>query len=151
MGRETLDELARAAELHDVGKVAIPDEILAKPGPLDETEWNFVRRHTVIGERILLAAPALRSVARLVRSSHEHWDGGGYPDGLSGEQIPLGARVVSVCDAFQAMTSERLYRTRVSEAEALAELRRCSGSQFDPAVVRALGRVLERTGAAEAA
>ena len=92
MTPEELDEVARAAELHDVGKVAIPDAILNKPGPLDEAEWSFMRRHTIIGERILLSAPALRPVARLVRSSHERWDGGGYPDGLAGEEIPLGAR-----------------------------------------------------------
>ena len=90
MSPEDLDEVARAAELHDVGKVAIPDAILNKPGPLDEAEWGFMRRHTIIGERILLSAPALRPVARLVRSSHERWDGSGYPDGLAGEEIPLG-------------------------------------------------------------
>ena len=104
MGPEGLDEVARAAELHDVGKIAVPDAILDKPGPLDPVEWSFMRRHPLIGERILLAAPALRPVARLVRSSHERWDGGGYPDGLTGDEIPLGARVVAVCDAFDAMT-----------------------------------------------
>jgi HD-GYP domain-containing protein (c-di-GMP phosphodiesterase class II) len=103
-----------------------------------------MRRHPLIGERILLAAPALRPVARLVRSSHERWDGGGYPDGLRGGDIPLGARVVAVCDAFDAMTTERPYRERVSEAEALAELRRCAGSQFDPVVVAAFCRVIAR-------
>ena len=97
----------------------------------------------MIGERILLAAPALRSVARLVRSSHERWDGAGYPDGLAGEQIPLGARVVAVCDAFHAMTSDRPYRPTLSATEALAELRRCAGSHFDAAVVEAFGRVLD--------
>ena len=88
MGPEELDEVARAAELHDVGKIAVPDAILDKPGPLDPVEWSFMRRHTIIGERILLAAPALRPVARLVRSSHERWDGGGYPDGLRGRRDP---------------------------------------------------------------
>jgi diguanylate cyclase (GGDEF)-like protein len=144
MGPEALDEVTRAAELHDLGKIAIPDAILEKPGPLDKVEWSFMRRHTTIGERILLAAPALRSVARLVRSSHERWDGAGYPDGLAGEQIPLGARVVAVCDAYHAMTSERPHRSPVTPAEALAELRRCAGTQFDPAVVDAFGSVLER-------
>ena len=118
MGPEELDEVARAAELHDVGKIAIPDAILDKPGPLDAGEWSFMRRHTLIGERILLAAPALRPVARLVRSSHERWDGGGYPDGLAGEEIPLGARVVAVCDAFDAMTTERPYRDPRASADA---------------------------------
>ena len=143
MEAEELDEVARAAELHDLGKVAIPDEILSKPGPLDETEWSFMRRHTMIGERILLAAPALRPVARLVRSSHERFDGSGYPDMLAGEEIPLGARVVAVCDAFDAMISERPYRAPRSDTEALAELQRCAGTQFDPAVVEAFTRVLE--------
>ena len=144
MGPEGLDEVARAAELHDVGKVAVPDAILDKPGSLDPVEWSFMRRHPLIGERILLAAPALRPVARLVRSSHERWDGGGYPDGLRGDEIPLGARVVAVCDAFDAMTTERPYRDPVSEDDAVAELRRCSGTQFDPVVVDAFCRVIAR-------
>jgi two-component system, cell cycle response regulator len=144
MGAETLEEVARAAELHDVGKMAIPDAILEKTGPLDEAEWSFMRRHTIIGERILLAAPALRSAARLVRSCHERWDGAGYPDELAGDSIPLGARVVAVCDAFHAMTTDRPHRPRRSRAEALMELRRCAGAQFDPAVVEAFARVLER-------
>ena len=142
MEPEALDEVARAAELHDLGKIAIPDEILNKPGPLDETELAFMRRHTIIGERILLAAPALRPVARLVRASHERYDGSGYPDGLVGEQIPLGARVVGVCDAFDAMVSERSYRESFTESQALTELKQCSGRQFDPEVVEAFGRVM---------
>jgi two-component system cell cycle response regulator len=143
MDSEQLDELARAAELHDVGKVAIPDVILENAGPLDDSEWSFIRRHTVVGERILLAAPALRTVARLVRSSHERWDGAGYPDGLAAEEIPLGSRVVAVCDAFDAMISDRPYRPRMTEAEAVAELRRGSDSQFDGQVVAAFIAVLE--------
>ncbi|MEA2419480.1 MAG: hypothetical protein QOE60_1686 [Thermoleophilaceae bacterium] len=144
MDGEELDDVAHAAELHDVGKIAIPDAILQKSGPLDETEWGFMRRHTIIGERILLAAPALRSVARLVRSSHERFDGAGYPDGLRGLEIPLGARVVAVCDAFDAMTTNRPYRNRIGEPAALAELHRCAGTQFDPIVVEAFASVLER-------
>jgi two-component system, cell cycle response regulator len=144
MGPEGLDEVARAAELHDVGKIAVPDAILDKPGQLDPVEWSFMRRHPLIGERILLAAPALRPVARLVRSSHERWDGGGYPDGLSANEIPLGARVVAVCDAFDAMTTERPYRQPIAEDEAIAELRRCAGTQFDPMVVEAFCRVIAR-------
>jgi two-component system, cell cycle response regulator len=135
MAAEQLDELARAAELHDVGKIAIPEEILRKPGPLDDDEWAFVRSHTVIGERILSAAPALRPVARIVRSTHERWDGGGYPDGLSGDQIPLGARVVAVCDAYEAMVSDRPYRAALSPEQAVEELREHAGTQFDPDVV----------------
>ena len=103
--------------------------------------------HTIVGERILLAAPALRPVARLVRSSHERWDGSGYPDSLAGEQIPLGARVVAVCDAFDAMTSDRPYRPAMSESEALAELRACAGTQFDSRVVEAFSGVLARAAA----
>jgi two-component system, cell cycle response regulator len=144
MEPEALDEVARAAELHDLGKIAIPDEILNKTGPLDESEWAFMRRHTIIGERILLAAPALRPVARLVRASHERYDGSGYPDGLVGDQIPLGARVVAVCDAFDAMLSDRPYREQLDEAEALDQLIRCSGRQFDPVVVEAFARVIQR-------
>ncbi len=137
MEGEELDVLARAAELHDVGKIAIPDAILTKPGPLNAEEWGFMSRHTILGERILAAAAALRPVARLVRSSHERFDGAGYPDGLRGDGIPLGARIIFVCDAFDAMTSERSYSSAVAVDEAIAELRACAGSQFDPAVVEA--------------
>ena len=98
--KDELDELARAAQLHDLGKVAVPDEILHKAGPLDEREWAFIRQHTIVGERILRASPALRSVAGIFRSTHERWNGAGYPDGLTGEEIPLAARIVAVCDAY---------------------------------------------------
>jgi diguanylate cyclase (GGDEF)-like protein len=131
-----------AASLHDIGKMAIPDEILDKPGPLSDDEWKFVRRHTLVGERILLAAPALSHVAGIVRSSHERFDGRGYPDGLAGDAIPLPARVVLLCDAFDAMTSGRAYAARLTEAEAVAELRREAGRQFDPDVVRAFLELL---------
>jgi diguanylate cyclase (GGDEF)-like protein len=132
---DELDVMARAAELHDVGKMAVPDRILEKPGPLDAPELDFIRRHTLVGERILSAAPALLPVARLVRSSHERWDGSGYPDRLAGGAIPLGARVIAVCDAFHAMTSDRVYQPPMGPLEALDELRRHSGTQFDPGVV----------------
>lgn len=127
--------IRQAAELHDVGKVAIPDAILDKRGRLTAEEREFIRRHTLIGERILLGAPALHQVARLVRSSHENFDGSGYPDGLSGQEIPLGSRIIAVCDAFHAMITDRPYRAAMSDESAVAELRRCAGSQFDPAVV----------------
>ena len=133
----TVEEITYAAELHDIGKLAIPEEMLTKPSALDADEWALMRRHTVIGERMLAAAPGLRPVAAIVRSSHERWDGEGYPDGLSGEQIPLGARIVAVCDAFAAMTSPRAYRPTVPRQLALAELCRWAGRQFDPAVVDA--------------
>jgi HD-GYP domain-containing protein (c-di-GMP phosphodiesterase class II) len=137
-GRE---EVARAAELHDVGKLAIPAEILAKRGPLAADERELMRGHTLVGEAMICAAPALRRVALLVRASHERWDGLGYPDGLRGEAIPLGARIVAVCDAYSAMCEDRPYGHVLSEAEALAELRRCSGTQFDPRVVHAFCNV----------
>lgn len=140
---EQVDEVGRAAELHDIGKIAIPDAILHKPGPLSADEWNLMRGHTVVGDRILGAAPAMRPVARIVRSSHERWDGRGYPDRLAREQIPLGARIVAVCDAYDAMTSERPYQARLTHRDALAELRRCAGRQFDPAVVEALCAVAD--------
>jgi diguanylate cyclase (GGDEF)-like protein len=143
---EQLDELRRAAELHDLGKLAVPDHILNKPGTLNDSEWRLMRQHTIIGERILNAAPALRPVARLIRSSHERWDGCGYPDGLAGEQIPLGARIIAACDAYDAMTSDRPYDPPRSSAEALAELKRGAGSQFDPRVVVALCNHLAATG-----
>jgi HD-GYP domain-containing protein (c-di-GMP phosphodiesterase class II) len=137
IGGELLEGLERAAELHDIGKIAIPDAILNKPGPLDAEEWGFMRRHTIIGESMLSAAPALQAAAKIVRSSHERFDGGGYPDGLSGEQIPLASRIVFVCDAFHAMMSDRPYGEASSFEAALAELKNCAGSQFDPMVVKA--------------
>ena len=133
-----------AAELHDVGKLAIPDAILNKPGPLDAHEWAFMHRHTIVGERIVSCATSLRDVAPIVRASHERWDGAGYPDGTAGHEIALGARIIAVCDAFDAMITTRPYRDGISEDEAVAELRRCAGAQFDPAVVAAFERVLER-------
>ena len=131
-----LDELARAAELHDVGKVGVPDSVLQKRGPLEPQEWAVIYAHPVIGERLLSAVPALRGVAKVVRASHERYDGRGYPDRLAGDRIPLAARIVFVCDAFATMTSERAYRARpMTEAEAVDEIRQCAGTQFDPTVV----------------
>lgn len=143
---EERDVIRRAAELHDVGKMAIPDAILSKPGPLDPAERDFIRKHTLIGERIIAAAPALVPVARLVRSSHERWDGGGYPDGLAGEEIPLGSRIIAACDAFDAMISERPYAVAMVQARALEELTECAGGQFDPRVADSVRRIIERSG-----
>ncbi len=134
---EELEVLRRAAELHDIGKAAIPDTILNKPGPLSDEEWDIMLRHTIVGEEILSTSPALLSVAKLVRGTNERWDGSGYPDGLSGEDIPLGSRIVFVCDAFDAMTSDRPYYRARGPQEALVELERGAGSQFDPRVVEA--------------
>jgi len=137
LAEDQLDSILHAAELHDVGKVGIPDAILTKPSKLDPEEWAFMQRHTIIGERIVAGAPALAHVARLVRSSHERWDGAGYPDELAGTNIPIGSRIIAVCDSFDAMVSERPYKAGRTASDALTELRRCSGTQFDPAVVEA--------------
>ncbi len=134
---DEVERIATAAELHDVGKIAIPRSILNKPTALDDEEWAFMRRHTLIGERIAQGAPALVGVAGLIRSSHERWDGGGYPDGLAGDAIPLGAQILFVCDSFSAMTTNRVYKPGMPEAAGIEELRRHAGSQFAPAVVDA--------------
>ena len=143
---EQLDEVSRAAQLHDVGKVGIPDAVLNKTTPLTDADWTLIHSHTILGERILHGAPALRAVARLVRASHERWDGRGYPDRLCGEEIPLGARIVSVCDAYEAMTADRSYRPALAHDMACRELVRCAGRQFDPAVVEAFLSVMAAGG-----
>jgi two-component system cell cycle response regulator len=138
LSRETARRLELsepAVGLHEIGKVAIPDGILQKPGPLSATEWEIMRTHTEIGARMIAAAPALADVAEIVRCHHEHYDGSGYPDGLRGERIPLGARVVALGDSFVAMMRERPYIDAITVHEAIAELRRCSGTHFDPQVV----------------
>jgi diguanylate cyclase (GGDEF)-like protein len=141
-----LSELRQAAQLHDLGKMAIPDGILQKAGPLQPDEWHFMRQHPAIGERIIAVAPCLRGTAAIIRASHERFDGGGYPDGIEGTAIPLPARIIAVCDAFVAMIGDRPYRDGVSPAEALAELHRNAGTQFDPEVIAAFAQVFrERT------
>ena len=135
LGGEDLDVVVRCAELHDIGKMAIPDEIIHRAGPLTDDEWDLIRKHTLIGERILSVTPALREVARLVRSSHERWDGSGYPDGLAGTAIPLGSRITLICDAFDTMTGARPYDPPRTVEAAVAELRDNAGTQFDPELV----------------
>lgn len=132
-----------ASYLHDVGKIGISDRLLLKAGALDEREWAEVRRHALIGDEILRPVPIDERVRRAVRHTHERWDGSGYPDGLAGEAIPIHARILMVADAFEAMTSQRPYRAALSRAEAIEELRRCAGNQFDPFVVDALVTALK--------
>lgn len=133
-----------AALLHDVGKIAVPNEIINKEGPLDEAEWKVMKQHTIEGERMLKRiGGVLAEVGRIVRASHEDFDGSGYPDGLAGEEIPIEARIVTCCDAFSAMTTTRSYRKAMGTEAALAELRRCAGTQFDPQVVAVLIELVE--------
>ena len=134
-----------AALLHDVGKIAVSKEIINKPGPLSSSEREVMQTHTIEGERMLQRVGGfLDEVGRIVRASHERWDGSGYPDGLKGEEIPIEARVVSCCDAFNAMTTTRAYRTALSVDVALEEIRRNSGTQFDPRVAAVLLRLVEQ-------
>ncbi len=133
-----LEQLLAGAQLHDVGKIAVPSSILNKAGPLTDDEWAVIREHTVIGERILRSVPEMAEVATIVRHSHEHWDGGGYPDGLAGEEIPLASRVILCADAFHAIRSDRPYREGKPARAALVELQACAGTQLDPTVVDAL-------------
>lgn len=135
---DEVERIAMAALLHDIGKVAIPDRILNKPGRLDSAEWDLMREHPVIGERILRAIPGMGAVARIVRHEHERFDGSGYPDGLRGEQIPIGSRIILACDTYSAMTTSRPYRDAMPHGDAVAELARCAGTQFDPRVTEAL-------------
>ena len=135
---EEIGQIRTAALLHDIGKLGVPDEILHKPAKLDEREWEIMRQHPVIGERILRAIPGFGAIARMVRHEHERWDGGGYPDRLAGTAIPIGSRIILACDAYHAMTSNRPYRQAMPHAEAMAELTGNAGTQLDPDVVEAL-------------
>jgi HD-GYP domain-containing protein (c-di-GMP phosphodiesterase class II) len=133
-----LTELEWAALLHDIGKLGVADAILRKPGPLDDGEWAEMRRHPEIGERIVASIELLAHLAPTIRAEHERWDGGGYPDGLRGEEIPLASRIVLVCDAFHAMTSDRPYRVAMPVEDALEQLREHAGTQFCPRVCAAV-------------
>jgi two-component system, cell cycle response regulator len=140
-----LRTLSMVARLHDIGKVAVPDAILNKPGPLDDDEWRLIRQHTAAGERIVIRARGLEEVGEAIRATHERWDGDGYPDGISGTNIPLTARIVAVADAYEAMVSpDRPYRLPREPERALAEIVACSGTQFDPTVVDALQAVVQK-------
>jgi HD-GYP domain-containing protein (c-di-GMP phosphodiesterase class II) len=139
---EQAGDLLAAARLHDIGKAWIPPELLEKPGQLTASEWELMRQHTLVGERILSSVEELSEVAHLVRHSHERWDGRGYPDGLAGSEIPLGSRIIFCADAFHAIRCDRPYRRGRSAREALAEITRCAGTQFDPQVASALEQVV---------
>ena len=136
-------DLEYAAMLHDIGKIGIPDAVLHKPAQLDETEWDWIKQHPVLGERLLAEVPGLADVARIVRAEHERVDGRGYPDGLSGDAIPVESRIILVCDAYHAMTSDRPYRRAMTHDDAVAEIRRGSGTQFCADSVDALLAVLD--------
>jgi len=123
--------------LHDIGKVGIPDDILRRPGPLNNSEWALIQRHPDVGADIVIMVSNLSQVAELIRTHHERFDGKGYPRSLRGSQIPLGGRILAVADAYTAMTDGRVYRAPVSHADAIAELKRCAGTHFDPRVVDA--------------
>jgi HD-GYP domain-containing protein (c-di-GMP phosphodiesterase class II) len=127
-----------AALLHDVGKVAVPSEILLKPGPLDDAEWVTMQSHAAVGGELVARIDAFAHLAPAVRASHERWDGAGYPDGTSGEQIPLASRIIAACDTYEAMTTDRPYRRARTPGQARKELRRVAGTQLDPSVVEAL-------------
>lgn len=141
-----LRQLRVAALVHDLGKIQVDPAVLNKPGPLTPEEWEQIRQHPIHGANILRPVPALASVIPAVLHHHERWDGKGYPQGLAGEQIPLPARIIAVADAFDAMLTERPYRPALTEEEALHELERGAGGQFDPEVVRAFLKVLEERG-----
>jgi diguanylate cyclase (GGDEF)-like protein len=134
---DELDHLESAASLRDVGMISVPDAVVHASGRLTDEDWRFVQLHTLVGERLLRSNLGMDGVASVVRSSHERWDGTGYPDGLAGEDIPLASRILFVCGAFQDMTTQRAHRPALTADQALSELERCAGTQFDPAVVAA--------------
>jgi HD-GYP domain-containing protein (c-di-GMP phosphodiesterase class II) len=151
LGPRALRDLAYAAHLHDIGKVGVPDSVLRKPGPLDGAEWKAIEGHSERGAELVARVPGLERVASIVRHHHERYDGGGYPDALSGEDIPIESRILAVADAYVAMTEERPYRRCMGEAAAEVELCAHRGSQFDPRVVDALRVCVNGNGARSAA
>jgi diguanylate cyclase (GGDEF)-like protein len=138
LSEDEVERVMAAALVHDVGKVAVPDMVLNKPGALDLAEWQVIYQHTIVGERIIRAIPGMGALARIVRHEHERWDGKGYPDGLAGDAIPLGSRIILAADAYHAMTSDRPYRAAMDHTKAIEELVTNAGTQFDPGVVEVL-------------
>jgi HD-GYP domain-containing protein (c-di-GMP phosphodiesterase class II) len=147
---EKVADVEQAAFLHDIGKIGIPDAILKKQGPLDDMEWKAIREHSIIGERIVSSIKELAHLAPVTRAAHERWDGRGYPDGRSGEEIPLASRIIFVCDAFHAMISDRPYRRALDVRTALEELQKNAGMQFCPLTVEAFFDVIGRPGGGRA-
>jgi putative nucleotidyltransferase with HDIG domain len=141
--QQEIENIRLGSILHDVGKIGIPDAILNKPGKLTSEEYEIIKQHAAIGARIVQSVGALQEVAPIVRHHQERYDGTGYPDGLAGEDIPIGARIIAVVDAYGAMTEDRVYRKALGHHAAIAELRRCAGTQFDPVIVDAFIRLLE--------
>ena len=144
LGGESLEELELAARFHDIGKTAVPEEVLRKPGPLSEGEWRVMACHVEWGAEILRHLPDCEQIAKIVRHHHEHYDGGGYPDGLKDGSIPLASRIITACDAYGAMLSDRPYRPALDQSTAVDELRRGAGSQFDPDAVAAMLEAMAR-------
>jgi HD-GYP domain-containing protein (c-di-GMP phosphodiesterase class II) len=149
MSGKELADLRNASLLHDIGKLGIPDAILTKPGKPTEEEWEIIKRHSAEGGRIVSYVKDLSPLVPMIRHHHEWYDGTGYPDGLKGEEIPLGARVISIADAYDTITGKRPYKDPISHEEALEELKRCSGTQFDPEFVEAFCRAMSEVGEPE--
>ena len=142
LNKDKQEEISLAAKLHDIGKISIPDRILNKPGPLSKEEYAEVKKHPILGANIFSNIDSLKEVSGIIRHHHEWYNGRGYPEGLKAEEIPLGSRIISVTDAYQAMTSDRPYRRAFSKEKAIYELKRCAGSQFDPEIVKVFMEIL---------
>ena len=141
--QDGMDRLILLTKFHDIGKIGIPDSILKKPAPLTEAEWKVMRTHSSIGERIALEATEIKDIAHLILKHHERWDGTGYPLGLKEEDIPVECRILAIADTFDAMTNDRPYRAALTQEQAVAEIKRCSGSQFDPVLVEIFLNILK--------
>jgi len=143
---ERVEQVRQAGFLHDIGKIAIAERVLHKPSRLTNEEYEYIKTHVTLGAEFLETAQGLRHLVPFIKHHHERWDGEGYPDGLKGEQIPLEARILGLCDAVEAMASDRPYHRGLSPDEIIAEVRRCAGTHFDPAVVEVFVRIVEREG-----